>query len=520
MPSDPAVVSLYQLPEIELEDGHLLDIVDDAVRAILAASEPHLFQRGSSLVRLKRIERKETKRGVTRQAGSLIISEATSEYIRCEMARTARYIRFNKKEKKYLPTDPPLKYAHAIATRDELPFKMLQATIEAPTLRADGSILQQYGYDEKTGLFFDSPEIFPPIPDNPSKADAEAALQKIAALLKDFPFVEGGLPVALASIMTALVRRSLRSAPMFVFDAPASRSGKTLLSCVMARVATGRDPATQTYTGDDDEDRKRLIATLLAGDAVVVFDNVTKPMYGFATLFQALTGENVDDRLLGTNTTVRVASCTTFVVTGNNATISGKDLSNRVLKCRIDACMEKPEEREFDYNLLDYIIEQRPDLVVAALTAMRGYVVAGREKLDGIKPWGGFEGWCEMVRHPLIWLGYGDPCASRTEVEDVDPETAKLNNLIDALDNQFRDRKFSVAEAVALAHKDANDTKQYFKDISPLHEALAAMCWKGEITPDAVGKAMRGFKDRVVGNRKLIKAGVTHKVTQWAIIRL
>jgi hypothetical protein len=510
----------YSLPEIEISDGRLLDIVDLAEEAILKASQQRLFQRGGALVRLKRIARPEKKRGANRPAGSLVIAVATPQYVRCEMARTAIYLRYNAKSGKWVKTDPPMKYAAALAEKDEWGFKPLLATIETPTLREDGSILQKLGYDDDSGLYFDSAVEFPEVPENPSKDDADKALNLIGGLLKDFPFVDDGLAVAIAAILTALVRRVLPSAPMFLFDAPTPASGKTLMSRVVARIATGRDPVTQTYTGDPEEDRKRIFSNLIAGDQVVSFDNVDKPMQG-ATLCAVLTQPEFSDRLLCTNLIPRVPTNTTFLATGNNLVISGRDLVRRVLKCRIDPGVEKPEEREFDYSLLDVIADKRPELVVAALTIMRAYIVAGRPA-QAIKPCD-FDAWVVMVRAPLVWLGCGDPCASREEVADADPETEKLTKLLTALAGRFKKEGkstvFTVAEAVEKAHKDARDASNYGGDITPLHEALAAVCWNGEIKADGVGKAFRKYRGRVLGGQRLVKVGgdAHHKVATWKV---
>src|SRR5262249_37756156 len=148
----------------------------------------------------------------------------------------------------------------------------------------------------------------------------------------------GGRAVAIAAILTALVRRVLPAAPMFLFDAPAPASGKSLLASVVARIATGREPATQSHTGDSQEDRKRIIATLIAGDPVVSFDNISKPLQG-DTLCKVLTQPEADDRLLGTMTNVKLPTCTTFLGTGNNLVVSGRDMVRRVQKCRIDPGM-------------------------------------------------------------------------------------------------------------------------------------------------------------------------------------
>ena len=56
-----------------------------------------------------------------------------------------------------------------------------------------------------------------------------------------------------------LVRQSLRTAPLFVFDAPVSSSGKTLLADVVGIIATGRTLPAKTYSGDETDERRERI---------------------------------------------------------------------------------------------------------------------------------------------------------------------------------------------------------------------------------------------------------------------
>jgi len=309
----------------------------------------------------------------------------------------------------------------------------------------------------------------------------------------------------------------LPAAPMFLFDAPVPASGKSLLAQVVGWIATGRDPATQPYTGDNEEDRKRIISALIAGDAVVSFDNISKPLQD-DTLCKVLTQPEVDDRLLGTMTNVKLPTCTTWLGTGVNLVVTGRDMVRRVQKCRIDPGMERPEERKFDYVLRDYVMERRTKLVAAALTIMRAYIAAGRPP-QNIEPYGGFEEWSAMVRAPLVWLGCDDPCASRDDIEDADPETEKLASLLDALelDDQFKAAEFTVAQVVEKARKNALDVAAYGGDLTALHEAVAALCWEGKINPTAVGKAFAKYRGRVIDGRKLAKVGERRRALVWKV---
>ena len=52
------------LPVIQIDDGNLLGVIEQAEKAILEAPKQYLFQRGGMLVRLKRIAQKTTIKGV------------------------------------------------------------------------------------------------------------------------------------------------------------------------------------------------------------------------------------------------------------------------------------------------------------------------------------------------------------------------------------------------------------------------------------------------------------------------
>jgi putative DNA primase/helicase len=146
---------------------------------------------------------------------------------------------------------------------------------------------------------------------------------------------------------------------------------------------------------------------------------------------------------------------------------------------------------------------------------MRAYIAAGRPQQD-MKPYGGFEEWSAMVRAPLVWLGCDDPCVSRDEVEDTDPDTEKLANLLDALPDRFLG-EFTVAQAVQTARKDALNTAAYGGGHTPLYDALAAICWEGKINPTGVGKAFAKYRGRIVKGRKLTRVGVRHQAIVWKV---
>ncbi|HEV2379792.1 MAG TPA: hypothetical protein VG206_08340 [Terriglobia bacterium] len=99
---------------------------------------------------------------------------------------------------------------------------------------------------------------------------------------------------------------------------------------------------------------------------------------------------NTRTGLLGKTRILRLPTNVLWTATGNNLSFRG-DLSVRALVCRLDARIERPEEREFVIpDLKSNVTERRQELVTAALTIPRAYVVAGRPH-QALKPWGGFD---------------------------------------------------------------------------------------------------------------------------------
>lgn len=122
--------------------------------------------------------------------------------------------------------DPPMSIVRTLlARRGRLRFPSLTGVVNVPMMRADGSILDAPGYDAATGLLFDPLGItFPPIPNRPTRNDAEKALVRLNDVIKDFPFVEQmHRSVALSAILTGCCRRSLQTAPLHACSRPGPR---------------------------------------------------------------------------------------------------------------------------------------------------------------------------------------------------------------------------------------------------------------------------------------------------------
>jgi putative DNA primase/helicase len=437
---------------IEVQAGELSSLVAQG-EAALIATDAGIFQRGGQLVRIAILERDTAQHGVRRTAGSTVIMPVTRDYLPLALGRAADWQRWDKREKALRRIDPPAAVSTAmIASAGEWKFPPLAGIVTAPTLRSDATLLDASGYDANSHLFAAfNPNEFPVINRTPSREEALEALQMLDDLFGECIFTGGNrsphASVAIAASITACVRHALPTAPAFAFSAHKAGSGKTTTAKAVAQLSMGRDPPVIAPTDDEAEFKKALLAILIAGDAVVLIDNVAKPIDS-AAFCAALTTAFYSDRILGVSQKVSVPTTATWLLTGNSIEFVG-DLTTRVLLSVLDPEVEHPEARPFRRNLAEYVLQNRGALVAAALTVPLAYAAAGSPKVNA--PRSRFTEWDALVRNPLLWLGAADPLDTQAELRATDPFREALVALLTAWRDAFDTNPASVANAVEAA---------------------------------------------------------------------
>jgi putative DNA primase/helicase len=81
--------------------------------------------------------------------------------------------------------------------------------------------------------------------------------------------------------------------------------------------------------------------------------------------------------------------------------------------------MESPEKRIFKANPLAKVMSNRGAYIAACLIVARAYIAAG--KPGCLPPLPSYEGWSNIVRSPLVWLGYPDPISTMEAARGADP---------------------------------------------------------------------------------------------------
>jgi putative DNA primase/helicase len=410
-------------PLIKKEGDNLPEMVDQLHDALLAArvnGQPVIYQRGGVLVRIVR-RGPTTARRMSRAAGGLGIvafDVAALVDLGTQHAAFYRMVQVDKKwvDKKF---NCPHEVASVLLARNEWGFPPLTGLIEAPTLRPDGSLLDVPGYDRETGLYYDPGCCeFAPISQGYDRDAAIVCLEDLAEVLDEFPFASDvDLSVALAAILTALVRPSLAGAPLFGFKAQVMGSGKTYLAHAVSLIAQGRQAAVIAPPRDAKEEDKTLFAALLEADPVLVYDNVEHQLAS-DMLCAILTSETLRGRVLGTSKTAAVSTACVFIATGNNLVIAG-DLSARSLVCTLKPKEAHPEHRRFVTDLTTWIPDHRGRLVSSALSFLCAFLASGAK--PDMEPWQRFPDWDRLIRASLIWAGLPDPLSALRNAEQQDP---------------------------------------------------------------------------------------------------
>lgn len=500
-----------------IEPSKLPDAVDAAER-LLAEKDYDIYQRSGALVRVAKVRSlPRNKMAIkSRARDAVIIKELDQAFLTVFLTKIGKFIVFDSRSGTTRKIDCPERIARYLIAKQQWKLPILTGIINAPTLRSDGSILDNPGYDPESGLLFISDgNAWGKCIENPSYDDAQQAKNELLFLLEGFPFEnEASRSVALAAILTVLIRKSLATAPLVGFSAPKMSSGKSLLADVISLIGTGKVNSVIAQADSEAEEKKRILSILMEGDPVICYDNIEKP-FGSAALCAILTQCEYKDRVLGASETKTVLTNATFLATGNNLTFAG-DISTRTLLCKIDAQVEYPEERDFKLDLRIYIPANRERLVQAALTILRAYHVAGRPP-QNIKQYGRFEEWSGWIRSAIVWLGLADPCETRKDIQDADPVRVLLQALFASWHAVIGEKPVKVKEILATAMGNLNDEKNDQQDT--LREALLDIASdnKGGINQRVLAKKLSAYKNRIEAGLRLEREGTHQGTTLWRI---
>ena len=522
------------LPTIQCRDRDLRDLTSESLAAIQDLNDdPQLFIRGGQMARILQDE-------MHRHVIGLVNEPA----LRGVLARAANFRAMwvgSYGQRQERPVSPPRDVVADLLALPPMTWGLppLEGVSECPIIRPDGTAVTEEGFDDSSRVYFAKARVLTlRHADDPTTAEVHASVALLYEALEGFPFVDDASRAhAVAMMLTPILRRAIRgSVPLFVIDAPAAGTGKSLLAEITSIILTGLEAAMKPAPSYEEEEwRKTISATLLDGTSLTVFDNVAHTLQS-PSLALVQTATIWTDRLLGQTKTVTLPVRTVFVVTGNNVVLGG-DLPRRSLWIKLDARTAEPHKRkDFKHpKLKEWVLENRGKLLSALLTIARAWFVTGRPPAADVSVLGSFESWCETLGGILQFAGIPGFLANFDEqFKESDPSGQQWEAFLATLDEIFNGQPFTIRQILDMM-EDAPHGRQHRLSSAgnegrePSEHPLKEV-WPDELADDVkkgnlqrrVGHAFRQRIGRRHGKDGyyLMKAGLaTNKVARWVVIR-
>lgn len=335
---------------------------------------------------------------------------------------------------KWKPTSAPSAVVSDMMTarRRDVTVPTLKRVSIVPCFTKDGRLLSEPGFDEASGIFIDL-KVDVDVPQQPTRRQVRAALRQLWFPISQFPFVEKSDKVhALAMILEPYMRDMFGPTPLHFVNKPEAGTGASLLIETALYPTLGHWPDVQTPPTSDEEMKKTLTACFADGVRCIYFDNAN--VLNSASFASALTAEVYSARILGVSQMLRVPVQVQWVGSGNNSELSG-ELYRRINDIRIDAKMERPEDRDISQfrikNLKEWTIEHQAQQVQAALTIIQYWVNAGMPVGAGSKA--SYEAWAAKLSGLFEAINVRGFLETPKDRRPEDPEAETMRELILAM---------------------------------------------------------------------------------------
>jgi hypothetical protein len=500
---------------VNVTNLRLREVTERALRALqMDNSPPKIFIRSGGLVRIVQDENGTPSIEICSPVILKHILERSADFSRILINNTERVI------------SPPREVVDDIlAIRDWSGFPPIEGIIESPVTLLDGSITAVPGYCTDLRMqYIPAPDLqMPNIPERPEPRHVTQAVELLKEIFEDFPFCdEASRTNTIAALITAVLRPVIQGyVPLALIDKPQPGIGASLMTDVIAMVATGRSPAKMTAPTEEAEWRKLITARLSQGQGLIIIDNIDKRLVS-GSLASVLTNEKWDDRILGQSAMISLSNRAVFIANGINVE-TGPDIARRVYWIRIDAHQARPDQRtDFHHtDLLQWVKEKRGEILAAILTLVRVWIQAGYPPPRGIPQMGSFEKWRGMVGG--IPGNAGVPCflANLEEFrERSDTLTSQWDTFLQVIKEQFPGSFTS--KDVKSRLEDYSDDRQ-----SSLNNPSVSLC---DIVPDdiplkdkdpsrAIGNAFKKRADNVFPSGIVLRKDEKriHQAVAWKI---
>ncbi|MDV6312096.1 DUF3854 domain-containing protein [Gordonia amicalis] len=394
----------------------------------------------------------------------------------------------------------------------------------APVVRIDGTIVAESGYDAETGVLVDlSPDVQGlTVPEHPTDEDIAAAVH----LLRDELFeldgtdgfdgwvfdTEADRTHAIALLLSCLLRSGFDVVPLALINGVQRGVGKGALIQTIHQVVYGHSATVKSTPAKDEEMEKRITSDLLAGQSVILLDEVMdedgKCRLGVPSLTAALTASVWGGRKLGASESLSLRQEAVWIATGNNVQLDG-DIIRRVFQIRLASDRPDLDERDnFRHHLSQWVSSNRRALLTAALTLVRAWYDRGCPAAP--RPFGfvTFEQWQEVVGGILHLAGIGDFLEGVREMRAEDREVEESLAHLRWIQDQVALRSGSGFTAKDVLQWASFDTDA----VPPFGHAFP------ELDSRSLGMVWRRMAGRWYGNYRIVEDGHAHgHVRRWRV---
>lgn len=410
-------------------------------------------------------------------------------------------------------------------------FSNLASVAGVPFVTPQGDVVSRPGYHQGTGVYLALHSVDEPdIPNAPDRAQLVAALRQVWRPWASFKFAgSDDRGAMLGTILGAVCRPALPTAPGTMFDAPVQGSGKTLAAEAVATLVRGVRGVAPWSTGQGAEAEmvKRLVSLCLEGSQALVLDNI-KGHFDSNVLAAFLTSGRLEgERILGGNSTFSGEARMVMLGTSNNANLS-RDLARRFLRVRIDTGTETPQALSYGFDPVERALDERLGIGAAACTLLAGFYAAGAPMTG--RGEAGFPAWSRMIRGCVLWLQaeglteeagigpVGDPATSILEdAGNDDPDQIALGQLLRGLHGIFAGGEpFTSADVLALWKGGGGAGEACADVVEGLGEMLSG--GKRDHTALTIGRALSNRRDRITGGLVMRACGKDRRDKQlWTV---
>lgn len=493
--ADTGEVSDGGLPVVETNAVPLRDMSAASLAAIVAANgdSPSVFVRSGRLARV-----------VTDERGQPTISPMDGPALRGILARCAEFVSTSGKRGQMVVLPPTAVVDDLLSIGFWPGIPPLAGIATGPTLKRKGGFRLSPGYED--GVWTVGEQKW-----TVGKMSApDAARWILDECYGDFPFQSSADRAhALALMILPFVRYVIDGpTPLHLIDAPTMGTGKSLLAKAAMHPYIGRELPAMAAPEMEEEWRKKLTSSLIAGSPAVFIDNIGRTVRSdsFAGI---LTATEWRDRVLGGSTEVTLPVRCVWIGTSNNAQLN-TDIARRSVWIRLDAQTERPWARDgFRHgDLMAWQADNRDETVTRLLAIVAAWDKAGRPE-GKVRKLGSFEHWSGIIGGILEIAGIDGFLSNwETMFESTNAEEVAWRGFYLRWWEAYQGERRKVSEVWDLIEGD---------DLL-LSTLGRAGTEQGQRT--ALGNQLRRRIGRVLAGLRIIRSGTDHSAAMYRMERV